>query len=301
MSNYFERLFSIEDHRFLLRYEVFGEFDDELEGEPEYYIPQAVVKISELSETEYASLCKCSVDDKKINRDKIGKQVCELNGWLIMGSFMYLDGYDPHYLCDAYSADIEYCWSALSDHNMRELKREFIENVYYVNSINIEPDYKFNKDDENDIIHMILDRVLEHIDDAVDEFESVVFDDKLSELGGTCYIDTIAFYPEALPYDRTAKQELTNLACYLVDKSNEKELNKLASHVLGNDECYDVDIDEPDIQVSVSPEMYMMAMGMRVSGDTYPKEAKDREVWDLFEAADWRECGNSRLLYKTNR
>lgn len=39
---------------------------------------------------------------------------------------------------------------------------------------------------------------------------------------------------------------------------------------------------------------------MRVSGDTYPEEAKDREVWDLFEAADWSECGNSRLLYKTN-
>lgn len=31
MTNYFERLFSVEDHRFLLRYEVFGEFDDELE------------------------------------------------------------------------------------------------------------------------------------------------------------------------------------------------------------------------------------------------------------------------------
>ena len=300
MSNYFERLFRIEDHRFLLRYEVFREFDDELDGEPEYYIPPAAVKISELSETEYASLCKCSVDDKKINRDKIGKPVCELSGWLIMGSLMYLNGHDPHYLCDAYSADIEYCWSALSDPNMREIKHKFIENVYYVNSLNIEPDYKFNKDDENDIIHMILDQVLEHIDAAVDEFESVVFDDELSELGGTCYIGTIAFYPEALPYDRTAKQELTNLACHLVYKANEKELNKLANRVLGNGECDDSDIDEPDIQITVSPEMYMRAMGMRVSGDTYPEEAKDREVWDLFEAADWSECGNSRLLYKTN-
>ena len=42
MTDYFETVICIsekngESRYFLLRYEVFGEFDEEMEGEPEYY------------------------------------------------------------------------------------------------------------------------------------------------------------------------------------------------------------------------------------------------------------------------
>ena len=57
--------------------------------------------------------------------------------------------------------------------------------------------------------------------------------------------------------------------------------------------------EESNFQIKVTPELYLRATGMRVSGDTYPEEAKNREEWDLLEAAGWHECGNSRLLYKT--
>ena len=121
MTDYFETVICIsekngESRYFLLRYEVFGEFDEEMEGEPEYYIPYASVKIREISESESDDL-----DDEALDSGEIGKAVCTMNGWLIMSNFMKSDGYDPHYICDAFSQDIEYCWSALTDPNISAL------------------------------------------------------------------------------------------------------------------------------------------------------------------------------------
>lgn len=295
MTDYFETVICIseengESRYFLLRYEVFGEFDEEMEGEPEYYIPYASVKIREISESESDDL-----DDEALDRDKIGTAVCTLNGWLIMSSFMKSDDYDPHYICDAFSQDIEYCWSALTDPNISALSLfEDQGNIYYVDSIDIEPAYQL-QNDKTSIIVGLLANILSFINDIVNEEEIMAGSEKEERIinGGSCCIDTIAFYPRALPYDNSMQQKQTDLACSLVSQIRN----------VGFERTFNPDAEateESDIQIKVTPELYLRAAGMRVSGDTYPEEAKNREEWDLLEAAGWYECGNSRLLYKTS-
>lgn len=292
MTDYFETVICIseengENRYFLLRYEVFGEFDEEMEGEPEYYIPYASVKIREISESESDDL-----DDEALDRDKIGTAVCTLNGWLIMSNFMKSDGYDPHYICDAFSQDIEYCWSALTDPNISALSLfEDQGNIYYVDSIDIEPAYQL-QNDKTSIIVGLLANILSFINDIVNEEEIMAGREKEERIinGGSCCIDTIAFYPRALPYDNSMQQKQTDLACSLVSQIRNTDFERTLNP----------DAEESDIQIKVTPELYLRAAGMRVSGDTYPEEAKNREEWDLLEAAGWYECGNSRLLYKTS-
>ena len=292
MTDYFETVICIsekngESRYFLLRYEVFGEFDEEMEGEPEYYIPYASVKIREMSESESDDL-----DDEALDRDKIGTAVCTLNGWLIMSNFMKSDGYDPYYICDAFSQDIEYCLSALTDPNISAHSLfEDQGNIYYVDSIEIEPAYQF-KNDETSIIVGLLANILSFINDIVNEEEIMAGSEKEERIinGGSCCIDTIVFYPRALPYDNNMQQKQTDLACSLVSQIRNADFERTLNP----------DAEESDIQIKVTPELYLRAAGMRVSGDTYPDEAKNREEWDLLEAAGWYECGNSRLLYKTS-
>lgn len=292
MTDYFETVICIseengESQYFLLRYEVFGEFDEEMEGEPEYYIPYASVKIREISESESDDL-----DDEALDRDKIGTAVCTLNGWLILSNFMKSDGYDPHYICDAFSQDIEYCWSALTDPNISALSLfEDQGNIYYVDSIDIEPAYQL-QNDKTSIIVGLLANILSFINDIVNEEEIMAGSEKEERIinGGSCCIDTIAFYPRALPYDNSMQQKQTDLACSLVSQIRNEDFERTLNP----------DAEESDIQIKVTPELYLRAAGMRVSGDTYPEEAKNREEWDLLEAAGWYECGNSRLLYKTS-
>ena len=295
MTDYFETVICIseengESRYFLLRYEVFGEFDEEMEGEPEYYIPYASVKIREISESESDDL-----DDEALDRDKIGTAVCTLNGWLILSNFMKSDGYDPHYICDAFSQDIEYCWSALTDPNISALSLfEDQGNIYYVDSIDIEPAYQL-QNDKTSIIVGLLANILSFINDIVNEEEIMAGSEKEERIinGGSCCIDTIAFYPRALPYDNSMQQKQTDLACSLVSQIRNADFERTFNPDAEATE-------ESDIQIKVTPELYLRAAGMRVSGDTYPEEAKNREEWDLLEAAGWYECGNSRLLYKTS-
>ena len=296
MTDYYETIICIaaseeneENRYFLLRYEVFGEFDEEMEGEPEYYIPYASIIIREISESESDNL-----EDKALDRDKIGKAVCTMNGWLIMSNFMKSDGYDPHYICDAFSQDIEYCWSALTDPNISPLSLfDDQGNIYYVESIDIEPAYQL-KNDETSIIVGLLANILSYINDIVTEEEIMAGSEKGERIinGGSCCIDTIAFYPRALPYDNSMQQKQTDLACSLVSQIRNAEFDRIFN--LDSSET-----DESDCQIKVTPELYLRAAGMRVSGDTYPEEAKSREEWDLLEAAGWHECGNSRQLYRT--
>ena len=63
MTDYYETIICIaasdgnkENRYFLLCYEVFGEFDEDMEGEPEYYIPYASIIIREISESESDNL-----------------------------------------------------------------------------------------------------------------------------------------------------------------------------------------------------------------------------------------------------
>ena len=99
-----------EPRKFLFQYGIYELDEDEREDENEPdFLPQAVVTVRELSEEDLDLL------DANTNEDELGTLVCTLDGWLIISNFMKSYGYDPHYLCDAESQDLEYCWSALTD------------------------------------------------------------------------------------------------------------------------------------------------------------------------------------------
>ena len=59
-----------------------------------------------------------------------------------MGKLIESYGYDPHMICDDFSADLEYAWSALHDESMSAASMfDTLKNIFYVDSINITPEY----------------------------------------------------------------------------------------------------------------------------------------------------------------
>lgn len=271
---------------FLFQYEIYEV--DEDEDEPDF-IPQTIVTVRELSEEDLALL------DDDTNEDELGTLVCTLDGWLIMSNLMKSYGYDPHFLCDAESEDLEHCWATLTDPAISALSLyEDQGNIFYVDTICIESDYLL-ENDESGIIISIFANVITMINKAYSANDDDEKDQDTIEFiinGGSRCVDTIAYYPAALPYDNRNQQMQTDIACAIVSRIRadiaEKTRNSDADQQ-----------NEPEVPIKVAPELYLRAAGMRVSGDTYPEKAKNRKEWDLLEAAGWYECGNSRLLYKT--
>lgn len=275
-----------EIHRYFMV--LYGVYSEDLDEDEPDYIPDAEIEIREVSEDEVKML-----NDKTIDHSKIGVSVCSLSGWLIMSTYMSGDGNDPHFLCDAHSQDLEYCWSALTDPTISELSQwEDQGNIFYIYTIEVEPDYQ-PENDKTRIITVLLAKIIQFIYDAVTAREVIpgsTEDERIINGGSHC-IDTVAFYPRPLPYDDKIQRMQTDIACNIVSKVRGDILEKMLNPESAN--------KHPDIEVRVSPELYLRANGMRVSGDTYPESAKNRVEWDLLEAAGWHECGNSRLLYKT--
>lgn len=266
------------------------EEDDDDELEPDF-IPTASIRIRELSEDDMAMM-----SDEPEEKAELGREVCTLSGWLIMSKLIEQYGYDPHMICDDFSRDLEYCWSALSDPSISAVC-DTVENlnIFYVDAIGIAPEYD-NAEERNGIIPTLLRGIIQIVNDALDDAadENVVNKRYSYEPDKDYYIDLIAFYPSPLPYDNSMQQKQTDIACGIVSQLRVNMAEKLRNPDAGAQ-------DEPEITVKVAPELYLRAAGMRVSGDTYPAEAKNRVEWDLLEAAGWYECGNSRLLYMTFR
>ena len=277
---------------------AYDDDEDEIECDPDF-VPSVSVMIRELSASDVEFLENNETDDD----DEFGTEVCTLRGWLVLAALMREHGYDPHDLCDEQSQDLEYCWSALNDESISPIANTFLlSNVFYVDTIEIEPDY-LPKNDETEIVVGLLADVIRFVNDAVtrsnpedeeeidiDELENKSLDELL-DFEEDYHIDVIAYYPRALPYDTRLQQMQTDIACGIVSSICAANAEKVY-HPQESDE-------ETKIEIRVAPELYLRAAGMRVSGDTYPESAKNREEWDLLESAGWYECGNSRLLYKT--
>ena len=260
--------------------------DDE-ESEPDF-LPLASIVIRELSEYDTGLLS----DDLAANI-QLGKEVCSLQGWLIMGKLIESYGYDPHMICDDFSADLEYAWSALHDESMSAASMfDTLKNIFYVDSINITPEYD-NEDFKGNYLAGILGNLIkivkDNLDDAVED--GVVNKRWTYDIEHDFYIDIISYFPSPLPFDNSDRQKQTDIACGIVSQIRGAMVEKLLNPEAAK--------QEPEVEIKVAPELYLRAAGMRVSGDTYPEEAKNRAEWDLLEAAGWYECGNSRLLYMT--
>ena len=200
-----------EPRKFLFQYGIYELDEDEREDEDEPdFLPQAVVTVRELSEEDLDLL------EANTKEDELGTLVCTLDGWLIMSNLMKSYGYDPHYLCDAESQDLEYCWSALTDPAISALSlSEDQGNIFYVDTISIEPEY-LPENDESGIIASILSNIIPIINQAYDAIDDEEKDQDTIEFiinGGARCIDTIAYYPAALPYDNSAQQRETDFAC----------------------------------------------------------------------------------------
>lgn len=263
------------------------EEDDDDEQEPDF-TPIASIRIRELSEDDMAMMS----DEPEKNKE-LGREVCVLSGWLVMTKLITDNGYDPRMICDDFSQDLEYCWSALSDPSISAVCDAVKNmNVFYVNGIGIAPEYD-NEKERTGIIQTLLGGLIRFVNEALDEAadENVVNKRYTYAPEKDYYIDLIAFYPSPLPHDNSKRQMQTNIACGIVSQIGNQVAEKLLNP--------DTPQDEPEVSVKVVPELYLRAAGMRVSGDTYPESEKNRAEWDLLEAAGWYECGNSRLLYMT--
>ena len=298
-----------ETRQFLIRYEVIkidhaaeyraeceaaGETceeideDDEL-NEPDFF-PIATITIRELSEFDM-----CNLSDEPEDNKELGKEVCRLSGWLIMSSLMQDYGYDPHILCDDFSADLEYVWSALNDETMSaaSLLSDILKNIFYVDTISIAPEYD-NADFKANYLEGLLGHLIMIINDTLDdEVEPQVVHKRCAyDEEDDHYIDLICFFPAPLPFDNSKQQQMTDLACGLVSRIRNEKFERMRNP--------DVAQEKPEVEIHVAPELYLRSAGMRVSGvEPYPESAKNKAEWDLLENAGWYECGNTRLLYMT--
>lgn len=299
MNEMFETVINIMDsdndtpRKFLVQYEIIKseEWEDEesidieeTEDEEETnFIPNASITIRELSDEEADLL---DLDDETVDTSEFGTPVCGLYGWLIRHALMNHYGYNTHLVCDEFSQDLEYCWAVLTDPDISAVQdMDGIRNLFYVDAINIEPEYDTDEK-RNGIITALLAKVIQIVNDMldanVDDDVQVNFKRDAYRIEDDYYIDLIAYYPEALPYDNSAMQKQTDIACALVgaiDKAND---------------------EQAEMEITVAPEIYARTAGIRVSDDNYPESAKNRMEWDLLEGAGWYECSNSRLLYKTS-
>jgi hypothetical protein len=266
-----------ESRTFSISYDVFPPDEDD-------FICPVSVKISELF-----------TDSNTDTKSDARKEICRLCGFLIMGSFISDSGYEPHVICDGFSQDLEYCWSALSDPSISDIYEEVDNmNVLYIDTISLSEEY--NNSDGTVILTDLFSFIIDSINDSVSNDEDYREPDK------NYFVDLIAYYPEPLPYDDSMKQKQTDISCGIVFGMHNAFLEKQNDFDECSDEFYDdegFNDDSPEISISIAPELCLRAMGMRVSGDTYPEEAKNRAEWDVLETAGWHECGNSRLLYKT--
>ena len=263
------------------------DYGEEL-NEPDF-IPLASITIRELDDYDIGIVS----DNPQENKD-LGKEVCRLSGWLIMSNLMRHYGYDPHMICDAFSADIEYVWSALNDDSMSAATVfDVVKNVFYADSIYISPEYD-NARFKEDYLEGLLGHLIQIINGTLDEAVDQRIVNKRWKYGfeKDHYIDVICYFPAPLPFDNSARQKKMDLACGLVSQISADAFERMMKP--------DAEQEQTQVEIKVAPEIYMRAAGMRISGEEpYPESAKNRTEWDLLEAAGWYECGNSRLLYMT--
>lgn len=213
-----------------------------------------------ISDADYENFC----DGNYSKEIKLGK----VFGCCILCSKILEAGFDPVDICDAAHADLEYTMSAMTEEG--PLKEDIFADVYYIHELNMESDFDNAQ---------YKQKVLELLPMAV--------------LNLFCtYPDYLAFYPEPLPYaPDIAKQEqcqrLQQIAADKIDSTFGFATTESDNRVLKFSDAYQLDDNE-----------IKMVMRRRVPGQSYPKEAKDKNEFSLYEGSGFQEVGETRLLCK---
>jgi hypothetical protein len=213
--------------------------------------------------------------DKIIEGDIEGvPKVGELIGWLILSKQMLHMNQDPLEVCDAKDQDLEYIYSALSDEEGPLGDGDLYQDVFYIHELQMEPEY------EDTCIKGII----------LDELSNLVFTFLHVEP------DIIAYYPAPLEYKPDPAKEkqykiLQRIASEKVGNALEPTLNKKAKH--GGDKI----LSFAD-RYQFSEDEIKLVMGRRHSGSSYPEEAKNQDEYKFYQKHGFKECGDSRVLYK---
>jgi len=217
-------------------------------------------------------------------------KVGTLTGYLILCRLMMKDGASPRDVCDEHSADLEYVVSALSDKGgpLNKASGSPEQNVLYIEKLTITPSYE-GQGLESRIIRELpfLCRTLLHNE-----------------------ADILAFYPE--PTGEEEHEELTE-----EDIKKEIALRSLAGErvikkLFGNDktihEIFGYEESKADADVVSIADHYKFSedeinklMGRRHSGSAYPEALKDKVQFAFYHKLGFREAGDSRLLYVSEK
>lgn len=194
-------------------------------------------------------------------------KIGEIIGCLILCNEIIKEGLDPVEICDDVNQDLEYTLSAMSD-NEGPFCMEDYQDVYYIHDFQMEKGY--NNDELKSRIITELANVILRLFHVKPGF--------------------LAFYPLPLEYIPNPNEEarydiLQKMAAQKVDMALgfEKQDEKLLPFA----NAYQFSDDELNI-----------IMRRRVSGSSYPKEAKNKKEFDFYISNGFKEVGDSRLLCK---
>lgn len=190
---------------------------------------------------------------------------------------MLSEGENPWVICDDLDADFEYTISALMDEGgpLNSEDGDPEQDIYYIREFEMVPDY-------NDI--KLKSKIIHELPNFIFTFLHV-------------NPELLAFYPAPLEYppdenlearyqalNSIRAQKIETAFGSIISGDSKKKSN---DNVANFGDAYQFTEDE-----------FNMVMGRRHSESSYPEEAKDRKEYEFYEANEFEEVGDSRLLYK---
>ena len=118
-----------------------------------------------------------------------------------------------------------------------------------------------------------------------------MFDDIVSELPEILFThynifpEMLIYYPEPLTFDNPLEDLERKIASAIHADNINRQLSGKP-----------IDNNEP--QLVLSQDQLNMVLGRRITGYSYPKSAKNTEIWEKYERNGFEEWKNTRVLYK---
>ena len=199
---------------------------------------------------------------KMFENSDLAAEIGKIEGFMILAEEMEKRNIDIYDECDAIDADLEFVYSALSENNGPINLIEIL-NYFYIHEITISDEYYTD----------------ELFDDIVSELPEILF---------THYNicpEMLIYYPQPLPFDNP----LEDLERKIASAIHADNINRQLSGE-------PIDNDEP--QLVLSQDQLNMVLGRRRTGYSYPKSAKNTEIWENYERNGFEEWLNTRVLYK---
>lgn len=194
--------------------------------------------------------------------------VCTIDGNLILSAQAYIDGENIVGMCDEYDEILEHIAAAVVSTDVLP------PNTFAIEGITFGPAC----DSEKTLIE-----VLHMLPRFIYKAYNVT--------------PVIAVFPLPLPYEKTTSQIIKEKFATKIYGDRMKEFfEKRASGTQDNDENENKD-DCNTIRLVLDEEQVNYVLGKFNKDNPYPREAKDKPLWDLFESAGFKEIGKTMVLW----